>query len=389
MNPIAVRIVRLLAIVGFAMATIAIANHCASKYLASNELTETPLKRSDRIQFLPHDPANLPPPLPPPQLLLIGNSHTYTLPGLNRSQGLRIGAMVSRRILLDELAARLDEANPKTIGSFSQLAYPNFLPYEMLTRVAQLYQHSYKPRLTVIGITWRNVAHDSQVRDEIRQIYRQRAFADAFLNMLKTPAVGASPAVLNAVAADRRRVEIELEKERVRSDADKLDKTMTEWVSDRVLLLGSSADIRARLQLDVMDPIQNAIVERRHKKFDYDLIESDYRFNLDCLNVLLRLLKSNGSQVICYLAPQRTDVPSLMDPAGEEKFNEQLQRETAETGAVVVDARHVVPNEYWGWEYASPDRSHFTEPGHQRLAQFLFEEIERRHLWPPQSQPGR
>ena len=31
-----------------------------------------------------------------------------------------------------------------------------------------------------------------------------------------------------------------------------------------------------------------------------------------------------------------------------------------------------MPNEYWGWVGESPDRSHFTEPGHQRLARFLL-----------------
>ena len=113
-----------------------------------------------------------------------------------------------------------------------------------------------------------------------------------------------------------------------------------------------------------------------HKAYDYDVVEADYRFNVNCLRALLRLLHSRGSQVVCYFAPERSDVPPLMDPAGEQKFNEQFEREAAELGVVVLDARHVVPNEYWGWEYDSPDRSHFTEPGHQRLAKFLADEIE-------------
>ena len=150
-------------------------------------------------------------------------------------------------------------------------------------------------------------------------------------------------------------------------------------------LLGHSDDIRPRLQLDVVDPLQNLIVDRMHKAYDYDVIQDDYRFNMDCLRGLLKLFRSKGSRVICYLAPERSDVPPLLDPAGERKFNELFQREAKGLGVVVVDARQVVPNEYWGWEYASPDRSHFTEPGHQRLAQFLFEQIDDRHLWPPQN----
>lgn len=376
---------RLTMIVVVAVGTIAFANWGAKAYLASNELNEPPLVRSDRIQFLPHEPAKLPAPLPPPQLLLIGNSHTYTLPGLHRGEGLRIGASVSRRILLDELADRLQRKNPLPVGSYTMLSYPNFLPYEMLTRVAQLYQHGYKPNLTVIGITWRNVARDSQLRDAIRQVYREPGFADKFSAMMDAPAVHASVPVLKAITADARRVESDVERDRTRSDADKLDARITDWVKDRLTLLGQSDAIRARLQLDVVDPLQNALVDRVHRAYDYDVIQDDYRFNMDCLRVLLKLLRSKGSRVICYLAPERSDVPPLLDPAGERKFIELLKREAGALGVVVVDARHVVPNDYWGWEYASPDRSHFTEVGHQRLAQFLFDEINERHLWPPQN----
>ncbi len=377
--------IRLSLIVAVAAATVAIANWRAKAYLASNESNEPPLMRSDRIQFLPRDPASLPAPLPAPQLLLVGNSHTYTLPGLHRGEGLRIGASVSRRILLDELADRLQRRYPTPNGSYTMLSYPNFLPYEMLTRVAQLYQHGYKPNLTVIGITWRNIARDSQLRDSIRQVYREPRFADKLSAMMNEPAVHARDPVLKAIAADARRIESDVERDRTRSDADKLDARITDWVKDRLTLLGRSDDIRARLQLDVVDPLQNAVVDRVHRAYDYDAIQDDYRFNMDCLRTLLRLLRSRGSQVICYLAPERSDVPPLLDPAGERKFNELLKHEAEAIGVVVVDARQVVPNEYWGWEYASPDRSHFTEPGHQRLAQFLFDEINERHLWPPQN----
>jgi lysophospholipase L1-like esterase len=183
-----------------------------------------------------------------------------------------------------------------------------------------------------------------------------------------------------------RRVEADEQQERVQSDADRLDGKLTDWIGQRLTLLGDSASLRARAQREYIAPLQNAVVDRVHKAYDYDEIETDYQFNLNCLRALLRLFRSRGSQVICYLAPQRSDVPPLLDPAGEQKFNELLRREAETLGVVVLDARHVVLNEYWGWEGASPDRSHFTEPGHQHLAQFLADEIENRHLWPPQPQ---
>jgi len=385
MNRDRAQTIRLIAVAVATVLTVAAANWRATAYLSPlNGASEPLLKRPDRVQFLPHDPLNLPPPLPPPEFLLLGNSHTYMLPGVNRGQGLRVEAMNSRRILLDELMVRLEQAHPEPVGSYYLLAYPNFLPYEMLTRVAQLYQHGYRPNLVVIGITWRNVARDSQLRYAVRQVYREPGFAEAFSKVLNDPAVHAGEPVLGAIASDVRRVKADEEQERVRSDADRLDGKLADWIGQRLTLLGDSNSLRARIQLDYVDPLQNAIVDRAHKAYEYNLVEPDYQFNLDCLRVLLRLFRSRGSQVICYLAPERTDVPPLMDPAGEQRFNEQLQREAESLGAFVLDARRVVPNEYWGWEYDSPERSHFTEPGHQRLAQFLADEIERRHLWPPQ-----
>lgn len=376
--------IRLIAVVVAAVVTVAVANWRATAYLFPSDAGSEPLlNRSDRIRFLAHDPSNLPPPLPRPQFLLMGNSHTYTLPGLHRGEGLRIEAMNTRRILLDEIMARLDREHPESLGSYYLLAYPNFLPYEMLARVAQLYQRGYSLDVVVIGVTWRNIARDSQLRDQLRHVYRQPGFTDAFLKMLRDPAVDANAAVRDAAAADGRRVEADQEQERVQSDADELDGKLTDWIGKRLTLLGDSGSIRARVQLDYVDPLQDSIADRVHRAYKYDLIEPDYRFNLSCLRALLRLFRSHGSQVVCYLAPQRSDLPPLMDPAAEQTFNEQLQREAAALGVVVLDARHVVPNEFWGWEYASPEGSHFTEPGHQRLAQFLVDEIERRHLWPP------
>ena len=50
-------------------------------------------------------------------------------------------------------------------------------------------------------------------------------------------------------------------------------------------------------------------------------------------------------------------------------------------GIAVIDARGVVPNEFWGWVGESPDRSHFTEPGHQGLSQFLLDQAAKQPAW--------
>jgi hypothetical protein len=70
-----------------------------------------------------------------------------------------------------------------------------------------------------------------------------------------------------------------------------------------------------------------------------------------------------------------------MDPKRQSEFIVEFGDQTRATGIAVFDARGLVPNEYWGWVGDSPDRSHFTQPGHQRLAQFLYDEAEKQSVW--------
>ena len=76
-----------------------------------------------------------------------------------------------------------------------------------------------------------------------------------------------------------------------------------------------------------------------------------------------------------------------MDPERQSEFIETFKREAEQLGFTVLDARRVVPNEYWGWVDESPDRSHFTQPGHQRLSQFLLDEAAKRSAWKELSRP--
>jgi len=187
-------------------------------------------------------------------------------------------------------------------------------------------------------------------------------FAEAFSKVLNDPAVHAGEPVLGAIASDVRRVKADENKEGCdRTRTDSMAK-LADWIGQRLTLLGDSNSLRARIQLDYVDPLQNAIVDRAHKAYEYNLVEPDYQFNLDCLRVAARLFRSARIEGDCYLAQERTDVPPLMDPAGEQRFNEQLQREAKSLSVpFVLDARRVVPNENWGWEYDSPEPVAFTE----------------------------
>ena len=70
-----------------------------------------------------------------------------------------------------------------------------------------------------------------------------------------------------------------------------------------------------------------------------------------------------------------------MDPKRQNEFIAEFDDECRQDGITVLDARGLVPNEYWGWVGELPDRSHFTQPGHQRLADLLYGEAEKESAW--------
>jgi hypothetical protein len=248
------------------------------------------------------------------------------------------------------------------------------LPYEMLVRVADLLDHGYTPRVAVLGLTWRNLVRDTQLRWEVRDALRDHAFAATLPGELG--AVGAAPAILDALAADRRLVAED--EARDRSYADRGDELLFHTIAPRVFLVGMASYLRADVQRALAEWLADHLATARSTGFDYDIAPSDLAFNLACLRALVALLHARGVTVLAYLAPERSDVSPLVDPRDEESTIRAL---ATETGIELADARHVVPDELWGWERDSPDRSHFTEPGHSRLARFLADEGAARHIW--------
>ncbi len=375
---------RLLLTIVAAVSAVIVAERQANTMLS--QPTGAALERPMTIHFIPRTPSPFPSISDTPKLLLIGNSHTYALPGLHRGETLRDRSWASRPVLIDDISAELRRREPTLMAACYALAYPNFLPYEMLTRVAHAYHHGFRPNIVVLGLTWRNIARDSHLRPEVRSIYKDKDETDfpaAFASMLAMPGVRADKEVMDAIAAEARWGRLEAEKARLRSSADQVDDAIDLQIRDRLTLLGNSAGIRARFNQLVAIPIQERLqrmLGQTRAAYLYDVVDHDLDFNLRCLWTLLRLFKQNGAVVVCYLAPERTDVQPLMDPVREAKVIPEIQRQAEQLGAVVLDARHVVPNEFWGWNGDLPDDSHFTEPGHERLAAFLLGEMAGRRL---------
>jgi hypothetical protein len=377
--------VRLWVVLGSAALVLVLAEWSSSRLVNKPPADVTAqIKRPEDVVIVLKDPAQLPAAKTDPSVWLLGNSHTYALPGMKQGDPLRTDAA---GILIDELAARVGREYPNNHADFYLLSYPNFLPFEMLTRVGHLLHHNHRPTIVFLGLTWRNIARDSRLRHEIYQAYRDKSFADEFLNMLADPKVQADPNIIEEVRAQQARVEHDEQLERLRSDSDRIDEVLTNWTANQLTLMGRSADLRAHIFRTLTDRVQRLWDDRKNVTYSYDLVEHDFAFNLECLRSMVRLLRQRGATVICYYAPERSDLPPLLDPKRQDEFIDQFNSEAAQLGITVLDARPLVPNEYWGWVDESPDRSHFTEPGHQRLAQFLLEEAARRSAWKELAKP--
>jgi hypothetical protein len=370
-------------IVVITLMSVCLLGEIISSYLLRNiEAEQTNLSnRSSDIIVIPRHPNNLPTAdTTKSNLLLIGNSHTYALPSLEKGFPLRPDPGAT---LIDELAFNIKTQNQQPDGkaNYYRLSYPNFLPNEILTRVGHLLYHQHRPKVVVFGLTWRNIARDTELRNEISQIYKDKAFVLSFKQQLKESSINAAPDILQSIENEERKAQFEEEVERTRSYADKLDEKITERVGNKITLLGHSEELRARIYREFNYGVVGKLTGNPDNTPQYDVIESDLDFNLKCLQAMVRLLRSNGASIVFYFTPERSDLPALIDSAQQEKVMGDFKQFAESQGCVVLDARHVVPNEYWGWEHNTPDRSHFTEPGHKLLAQFIVTEAAKKNVW--------
>ncbi len=365
-------------------ALVCLATLAATEWLAHRISQDGPGPSSDwhrasNVTALAKDPTDLPKRWNSgPSVLLIGNSHAYALPGLERGRPLRPDPGAT---LIDELAARLGESYPQT--HFYRLAYPNFLSFEMLTRVAQLQRQGLRPTVVVLGLTFRNLARGSETRRQIRQLFRDPGFGESLGQRLgsKADLAGNAPEVFETLASEQRRAVSELALERQRSAADRFDRLLSSWAGQRLQLLGRSNELRAAVYRKVALTIDDLLVRKEGIDYVYGVVDRDLHHNLASLRALLRMLTESGSRVLVYQAPERDDFPPLIDPARQQPLMDSLQDEFAKLDTPLVDGRHTVPNKYWGWVYNTPDRSHFTEPGHRLLADFLVGKGQRLGIW--------
>lgn len=349
-------------------------NGLAMRLTSGGTLDEDlPSKRAPNVVVVSKDPQVLPRKAPSKSLWLIGNSHTYALPGLQKGEPLRNDPGVT---LIDELATQLAAVDARRANAtYYRIANPNLLPFEMLTRVAHLVHRGFAADVLVLGLTWRNVARDSAPRHEISQLFGDAEFTGAFKKMLIE--VNAPPPLFASIDAEVRAMAHQAQAERMRSTADRLDERVTGVVGSGLALVGQSAGLRATVYRAFAYQLAAAMPGDGASQLNYDVVSEDLAINTAALEAMIRMLRARGTSVVVYLAPERTDLPPLMDPKQAEAFRQGFAQFLTSQGAALVDARDAVPNELWGWEQTTPDRSHFTEPGHQKLAHRVIESADR------------
>ncbi len=362
--------------------TIAVANWSAVAFLGSSG-NEHPVKRHDASALIEFSHIQPGPLQPGPVILLMGNSHTYAMPGMDPSSTMQIDC---DDIFIKRVADRIRQGSIRPVAQFHLIARPNLLPFEMLIRAERMYLDGEAPRLVILGLTWRNIARDSQVRNELQELFRDPTFAEETERLLRSLPNPPSREIFAALASEQRRARVKQERNRQKSDGDQFDEFLYDRLGQHLALLGRSADLRSRAYR-MLFGLQDAWASRKGIKYTYDLIDSDYAFNRQCLWALLDLFHEHGARVVCYLAPERHDLQPLVDPTQEGQFDELLRKKLAEMDGALLDARQVIPDNCWGWENGSPDRSHFSSAGHNLMAEYLYSELSQRGIWPRLTKP--
>jgi hypothetical protein len=357
-----------------AAVTLALAETGARRLTRGTAELETDVARAANVHVFAKNADDLPPWQPDAKhVVLIGNSHTYALPGLHPGEPLRPDPGKS---LVDEIARRAD---PSERAQFHRLAYPNMLPFEMLVRALQLDAVGMKPDVVVIGLTWRNIARDRDLRAQARRALRDAGVAELMrATLVHEDAV--APAVVDAFDAAMRR---QREVESASHDApasDRIEDALADAVAPHIALLGKNAELRAQVYRRFAYALDSALAKGEGGP-SYDVVEADLQFNLACLDALFELWQKRGVRVLVYQAPERSDLPPVCDPARQQVVMHDLFADAERRGFATLDASHVVPNELWGFEMDTPDRSHFTEEGHRLLAASIVDAAQAAHVF--------
>jgi hypothetical protein len=240
----------------------------------------------------------------------------------------------------------------------------------MLIGAAYYIRRHGPPKAAIVGLIWDSLASDYYFRASCKQLLEDADFSTELL--LDVEKLGGGGVLANALAAQIRAAASDHDQKKSLPIGERLDSAVTEWVAPRVPLL-ANLSLQAALRHDTFERLMRFLSHGGATNVR-EVTRAKLDFNLQAMLLMADYLRSKGITLLTYRVPERTDVLGVTSRTEEEAVMGALSRDLEARGAVVLDLRHVVPNEFWGWAGDSPDRAHFMPPGHRLLAEALLRE---------------
>lgn len=344
---------------------------------------ETASYTRKNLVVVPVDLLSFDAPSPPSAVLLMGNSHTYGLPALKKGNYLRDYERIKGTVG-DELAGRLDQRFGADAVTVIRLACPNYVPLEMLIGYEYLRYRGIRPQVVVLGWSWPNFSRTREVRPELYSALRDRQFVSFLDAQLSAPALSAGAGLLTPLREEESLAGRSEVSAHAFSLADMLDSKFVDLLDRQVPVVEKSASIQVRIMRGTVIPFEDYFARSLGKEgFLYPVVPDALRFNISCMKTMLRAMRADGARVLIYYAPTRGDIPTNFDEHGLDDFKKEMASFAKGLDFPIIDASRVVPDDAWGWEGFLPDRVHFMEAGHRRLAALLWQSGLDGHVWDP------
>src|SRR5262249_17423886 len=106
------------------------------------------------------------------------------------------------------------------------------------------------------------------------------------------------------------------------------------------------------------------------------IIRPRYDRNMKALQALISDMKRQNIPLLAYIAPVRSDVPSLYDQTEYQTWKAQVSAMLQREQVRLLNFESLVPGQYWGTTNGDwIDFMHFQGHGHELLAQALAEPV--------------
>lgn len=161
---------------------------------------------------------------------------------------------------------------------------------------------------------------------------------------------------------------------------EKVETAMTSWLSEHSQIWRSREQARGDIYL-LLYNTRNKVFGIRPES-QRKIIPANYQANMAAFEAILSLAQQKGIQVQVYIPPIRNDISLPYDPNEYSTFKQYVSTLCAKYQAGWINLEKTVPDKYWkinqvGKDGASTlDFMHFEAPGHEILADTLFDHLQ-------------